>query len=145
MGPGAGIDPGTSGCQSFEATDFLIFRRVFDPCVPLILWQIGVTGDLGYTLKSSLNGLRILVEVLLQHYDPTHEVTLYEAAQYLNCEPIIQRVALAGVPEAEVTPSSTLYLPPKALGVPDHEMVARLGLGTYFGEGSDDPNRFLEE
>ena len=43
-----GIDPARSGCQSFEATDFLVHRRKFDSTSSLILWQIGVVGDLGY-------------------------------------------------------------------------------------------------
>ena len=30
------------GCQSFEATDFLLRRRRFDPSSHLLLWQIGV-------------------------------------------------------------------------------------------------------
>src|SRR5439155_2742798 len=34
------IDPGTIGCQTFEATDFLIHRRKFDNSSHLILWQI---------------------------------------------------------------------------------------------------------
>ena len=36
-----GINPGDSGVQSFEATDFLLYRRRFDPTSGLILWQIG--------------------------------------------------------------------------------------------------------
>src|SRR5947209_10731330 len=40
-----GIDPAGSGCQSFEATDFLIRRRKFDPSSNLILWQIGHIGN----------------------------------------------------------------------------------------------------
>jgi hypothetical protein len=43
-----GIDPGRIGCQSFEATDFLVNRRKFDTSSHLILWQIGVIGDLSY-------------------------------------------------------------------------------------------------
>ena len=43
-----GIDPGTVGCQSFEATDFLLNRRKFDIFSHLILWQIGGIGDFTY-------------------------------------------------------------------------------------------------
>jgi hypothetical protein len=123
-----GIDPGTRGCQSFEATDFLILRRRFDPCVPLILWQIAVTGELDFTTECSVSGLRILIEVLLQHYGPTHEAIIYEAAQFFSGKPKIQRVPLEGVVEAEVTASSTLYLAPKAPADPDHAMAERLGI-----------------
>ena len=60
-----GIDPGRNGCQSFEATDFLIRRRKFDPTSALILWQIAMTGNLGFYQKESLlRGLKVLNEVL---------------------------------------------------------------------------------
>jgi hypothetical protein len=123
-----GLDPGRGGCQSYEATDFLISRRRFDPCVPLILWQIGLTGELGYKTQYSRAGLRVLAEVLLESYDPTHEVVIYEAAQIVGCEPTIRLVPLAGLPEAEVTPLSTLCVPARAPAAPDPEMVARLGI-----------------
>ena len=40
-----GIDPSKNGCQSFEATDFLVYKRKFDNRSSLILWQIGANGD----------------------------------------------------------------------------------------------------
>jgi hypothetical protein len=40
-----GVDPADRGCQSFEATDFLLYRRRFDPRSALVLWQVGGTGD----------------------------------------------------------------------------------------------------
>src|SRR5262249_45166489 len=40
-----GVDPGTAGCQSFEATDFLARHRTFDSYSSLILWQIAVIGE----------------------------------------------------------------------------------------------------
>jgi hypothetical protein len=135
-----GVDPAANGCQSFEATDFLVCRRRgFSPFVPVILWQIGVTGELGYATECNRSGLRLLVDILLEHYDPTHEVVIYEAAEYLGCEPSIQRVDLRGVPGAEVTAASTLYLPPKAPAVPDREMLDRLGITeSYFGRTPED-------
>jgi hypothetical protein len=42
------VDPGVYACQSFEATDFLVRKRKFDPRSPLVLWQIGSIGDLYY-------------------------------------------------------------------------------------------------
>ena len=123
-----GLDPARNGCQSFEATDFLISRRRFDTRVPLILWQLALTGDLGYKSQYGRGGIRILIDVLLESYDPGHEVILYEAAQFLGCEPKVYPVTLAKVPEADVTPLSTLYVPAQAPTVPDLEMVARLGI-----------------
>jgi uncharacterized protein YabN with tetrapyrrole methylase and pyrophosphatase domain len=123
-----GIDPSTNGCQSFEATDFLIHGRKIDSSVSLILWQIGVVGELGYKKQYRQDGLRILVHVLQQYYDPAHEVVIYEAALYPQCEPLIERLSLARVSESKVTPVSTLYIPPQAPAVFDFDMVDRLGI-----------------
>lgn len=130
-----GVDPATDGWQSFEATDFLVFRRRFDPRVPLALWQAGITGEPGYNTPYGERGLRILVEVLLEHYAKAHEVVIYEASRYLGCPPSIQRVALAAVPDAEVTVSSTLYIPPQGQAEPDLAMADRLGISRFYRAG----------
>lgn len=56
-----GVDPAESGCQSFEATDFLIRRRKFDPHSPLILWQIGCIGNWKAEMIDCSAGLRALL------------------------------------------------------------------------------------
>jgi uncharacterized protein YabN with tetrapyrrole methylase and pyrophosphatase domain len=123
-----GIDPATSGCQSFEATDFLIRRRKFDPCSHLILWQIGQTGNWKPERQDCSRNLQTLVEVLREHYEARHKVVLYQAAQYASCDPIIQRVTLARVPQAAITGVTTLYVPPRGHGPIDYAMIDRLGI-----------------
>jgi uncharacterized protein YabN with tetrapyrrole methylase and pyrophosphatase domain len=125
-----GIDPGHYGCQSFEATDFLIRRRKFDPTSTLILWQIAMIGNLGFHREESqLRGLTVLAEVLETYYSFEHEVIVYEAAVYYPvCEPVIQRLPLSKLTEIEVTPVSTLYVPPQVQAPIDAEMMARLGM-----------------
>jgi hypothetical protein len=132
-----GVDPGRNGCQSFEATDFLLRRRFFDPTSVLILWQIGFTGNLGFFREDAhLRGLKVLAEVLQTHYGSEHEVTVYEAAVYYPvCQPVIQRMRLCELPNASVTPVSTLYVPPKAPAPVDAEMMARLGISVGPGQG----------
>jgi uncharacterized protein YabN with tetrapyrrole methylase and pyrophosphatase domain len=130
-----GIDPATDGWQSFEATDFLVYRRQFDPCVPLALWQAGITGDPGYDTEDGGRGLRILVEVLLERYSSAHEVVIYEASRYLGCPPSIQRVPLAGVPDVGVAVSATLYIPPVEQAKPDLAMAERLGVSRFYRVG----------
>jgi uncharacterized protein YabN with tetrapyrrole methylase and pyrophosphatase domain len=134
-----GIDPATDGCQSFEATDFLVCRRQFDPRVPLILWQASVTGEPGYSTECNRSGLRILVEVLLQHYKNSHEVIIYEASRYLGFRPSIQRVALGRVPDAELTAASTLYIPPREQAELDAAMAERLGISRFYWPGELGP------
>lgn len=122
-----GLDPGRNGCQSFEATDFLIRGRRFDPTSALILWQIAFIGNLGFYQKEMhLDGLKVLVEVLESFYGPDHKVIVYEAAVYPVCKPVIQRVSLLKLPEARITEVSTLYVPPKAPARLNEEMIARL-------------------
>ena len=47
-----GVDPAATGCQSFEATDFLVRPRRFDTSTALVLWQIGVVGRLAFKPKT---------------------------------------------------------------------------------------------
>ena len=134
-----GLDPGRNGCQSFEATDFLIRQRRFDANSALILWQIAMVGNLGfYKPEEHFRSLTVLTEVLKRHYRSEHEVIVYEAAIYYPvCEPVIQQVPLAKLPEAKVTQVSTLYVPPKAPAPVAREMLERLGMSVsteYVGE-----------
>jgi hypothetical protein len=126
-----GIDPGRHGCQSFEATDFLLYKRRFDPYCSLILWQIGVIGDVEYKGRFDLTGLRTLVDTLKQSYDPSHVVYIYEASQYPICDPRIEPVEINKISDAHVTPISTLYVPPKGQAYADTDMIATLGLPAY--------------
>jgi uncharacterized protein YabN with tetrapyrrole methylase and pyrophosphatase domain len=123
-----GIDPATSGCQSFEATDFLIRRRKFDPSSHLILWQIGNIGNWKPDKQDCSSNLQTLVEVLEEHYDATHQTVLYQAAQYASCDPIIERVPLSRIPQASISAVTTLYVPPKGLAAIDYTMIDRLGI-----------------
>jgi hypothetical protein len=110
-----GVDPGENGCQSFEATDFLGSRRRFDPSVALILWQVGVLGEGGVRKGKACRPerLRVLADALRRHYPPRHRVVLYEAAQLPICDPMIERISLARLPQATVMPMTTLYVPPR--------------------------------
>lgn len=138
-----GIDPAAVGCASFEATDFLVYGRRFDTSSHLILWQVGVVGEITYRRDRATEdkGLRILAETLLRHYPPDHQVVLYGAAQYPVCDPIIHRVTLAELLQAEVPSLATLYVPPLEVRQPDREMLERLGLGALSGGRDESDTR----
>lgn len=129
-----GVDPGRHGCQSFEATDFLLRGRRFDPASSLILWQVGAIGDVNASRdgrpdeRRRREGLRILADVLLEHYPAGHQGILYETSPLPLCEPSIRPVALAELPEAPVRFTSTLYVPPGKRSPVDRAMRRRLGL-----------------
>lgn len=129
------IDP-AHGCQSFESTSFLIYKRAFDPSSILVLWQIGVTGhldfqDQGYNAK---HGVRVMTEYLLNFYPSEHSICVYEAALYCTCLPAIQRLELKDLPEADINSASTLLIYPylgKFMGA-DIEMLKKLKIQDKF-------------
>lgn len=124
-----GIDPGTSGHQSYEATQFMLYQHRPDPTTHLLLWQIALAGE--YTLTefcTTADRLQILVEHLSQWYPLEHEVVIYEAANLPLQPPRIERLPLKALPHAELTVISTLLIPPaKPLQLNDI-MLAKLGI-----------------
>ena len=124
-----GVDPGSQGCQSYEATQFLIYHRQPDITTNLILWQIGAIGitDRGGDPSA---GVAVLAEELIKFYGADHVVTVYEAAVYAGIKPIIEPVTLADLTSADVIPMSTHYVPAKSAPKADREMMRRLGINT---------------
>ena len=108
-----GIDPGRSGRQSYEATEFLEHPRPVDGRAYLILWQISVIGERRAVSRPRSEGLAELADALLAHYPPEHEVVIYEASPYPIANAIVQRLLLARLAAAEVTPMATLVIPPR--------------------------------
>ena len=108
-----GIDPGRVGCQHYEASQYMLFRRRIDPSAYLILWQVGVAGDQTLARFSTGNAYRqVLVDVLSRDYPSTHEVILYEAATLPTRRPAISRFELRQLPEIRVSMHATLVVPP---------------------------------
>jgi uncharacterized protein YabN with tetrapyrrole methylase and pyrophosphatase domain len=107
-----GFDPAERGCQSFEATDFILRRRTVDPNVGLILFQITSIGENRLPTRLGRTALALLVELLREQYPGKHEVVIYQAAVYAVAPPFISRVALEDLPHAEMPLMATLYVPP---------------------------------
>ena len=123
-----GVDPGASGCQSFEATDFLVYDRIFDSTSLLVIWQIGVIGSLDYQKDFPQTGLKVLLSKLLTTYEPTHKVFIYEAAQYAFTEPRIDCIEMSDLENHKITPISTLCIPPKKERHPNKSVLNLLGI-----------------
>jgi siroheme synthase len=122
-----GIDPGKRGCQHYEASQFMLYRRRVDTAAYLILWQIGVAGDPSLArFSTGAAQRRVLIEVLSRDYEPAHEVILYKTATLAVVRPQIVRLPLAAFPEAECDPHSTLVVPPASVLQPDPEIRERL-------------------
>ena len=108
------VDPAATGCQSFEATDFLAGRRRFDPSSVLILWQVGALGEpsLHDGLPCRRERLEVLTSVLRRSYAARHRIALYEAAQFPACRPVVRWIRLAELPRTRIWPVMTVYIPP---------------------------------
>ena len=122
------IDPGTSGCQSYEATDFLLYKRQFDPNSHLILWQPDVIGAQDHRKVSDKLGITLLCERLYNFYPQNHEIIVYEAAQYPGFQPKIIKVPLRELTTVELSSICTLYVKPAAKSSNDTSCAVKLGL-----------------
>ena len=122
-----GIDPGRYGCQHFEASQFMLFRRRVDTGAHLILWQVGVAGDRSLArFSTGASHRRVLADVLCRDYDPAHEVILYKARTLATSRPEIVRLELRALPDTECDMHSTLVVPPSSALEPDEEVRERL-------------------
>jgi uncharacterized protein YabN with tetrapyrrole methylase and pyrophosphatase domain len=125
------VNPGSCGCQSYEATDFLVYDRPIHTASHLIIWQAGFIGALGH-LQAHDNqiGIKLLHDTLAQQYPPTHKVTLYEAAQYPHFEPRIEQIELQDLINAKISAITTLYIPPLKKARQNQSMLAALHIKT---------------
>lgn len=122
-----GIDPGQFGCQHYEASQLMFYRRRIDPTAYLILWQVGVAGDRSYQRFATGSAHRaLLLELLLQHYPESHELIVYEAATLPIQEPRMQRIRLNELVKTEFHMHSTLVVPPARALEPDTAMLTRI-------------------
>jgi precorrin-6B methylase 1 len=122
-----GIDPGTYGCQHYEASQLMFYQRRIDPSAYLILWQIGVAGDRSVSrLRTGRAHRQLLVELLAADYPLDHEVIVYEAATLPIGDARMERMTLSAVVDAELNQQSTLVLPPSRQMQPNEAMLARL-------------------
>lgn len=123
-----GIDPGTCGCQHYEASQLMFYERRLDPSAYLVLWQIGVAGDRSVSRFSTGAPYRhALIDLLVEEgYPAEHEVVVYEAATLPISAPRIDRMPLQALAEAELGLQSTLVVPPARAMRRNLAMLARL-------------------
>lgn len=104
------LDPLASGCQSYEATDFLLRKPRFDPKSPLVLWQIGFVGG-RMNPSARQTGLDRLGRLLRTAYGRTHKAALYVAGTSANSEGRFEWLELQQLPAASIPDEATLYVP----------------------------------
>ena len=121
-----GIDPGTVGCQHYEASQLLFYKRRIDTGAYLVLWQAGVIGQQFAAQHSSESALQVLVDRLALDYPLDHRLVIYRAATLPILEPRIERVALRKLAAVRVEAPDTLVLPPTRKLEPDLKMLRRM-------------------
>ncbi|NVK21858.1 MAG: hypothetical protein HWD86_05025 [Kangiellaceae bacterium] len=109
-----GLDPGATGCQQFETSQFMFYHRVIDPACMVILWQIGLAGDQdSKAFSTDTHKLKELISLLSRVYSLEHEVIVYEAKVLAIDETRIEKIKLKELADIHLTQSSTLVIPPK--------------------------------
>ncbi len=108
-----GFDPGEVGCQHYEASQFLLYRRQVDPSAYLILWQVAMVGDRSLSrLATGPSYRKLLVDELARMYPRDHRCILYRAAVLPIERPSCISVSLCDLPGADISLADTLVIPP---------------------------------
>lgn len=128
-----GVDPCHPGMQTHEATDMLIRGRVPDTSLHVVLWQVGLIGEMGFRRKGYINeNFSVFIRYLQKHYGDDYPVTHYMASRFPTVPPTIEVYPLSALhdpaTQARVTGISTFYLAPRDNAAPDVEMLVKLGL-----------------
>ncbi|WP_372626231.1 SAM-dependent methyltransferase [Arsukibacterium sp.] len=121
------IDPGTYGCQHFETSQFMFYKRTIDSAAYLILWQVGVAGDRSLAKRSTDARYRqLLIELLAEYYPLNHQVILYEAVTLPIQQPRITHLSLTDLLSAQMDLKTTLVIPPATKMVANQLMLDKL-------------------
>ena len=128
-----GVDPCHPGMQTHEATDMLVRRRKPDTSLHVVLWQVGLIGEMGFRRQGYINrNFSILVDYLQRSYGDEYPITHYVASRYPTIPPLIETYRLSELHDpaiqVRITGLSTFYLAPRDATSADPEMVERLGL-----------------
>jgi RimJ/RimL family protein N-acetyltransferase/precorrin-6B methylase 1 len=122
-----GIDPGRYGCQHFEASQLMLYRRRIDPSAYLVLWQVGVAGDRSLSrFATGAEYRQVLVDVLMRDYEPGHEAIVYKVATLPTQQPRIERTTIAQLPAIDIDMHATVVIPPAVALQPDEQVRERL-------------------
>lgn len=128
-----GVDPCHPGLQTHEATDCLIRQRKIDPSLHVILWQVGLIGELGYRRQGYLNtNFSFFIKWLQGIYGEEYEIIHYIGSRYPTIEPLIEPYKLSELHDPsnqlKITGLSTFYIPPRDVVVSHLPTAIELGI-----------------
>lgn len=107
-----GLDPGRTGMQSMETTQYMIYERRIDATALFILWQPFLAGELSLKrFETTTARVQVLVDKLARDYPLDHEVILYEAATNPMEKTRMDKILLRDLPTAKMVGATTLVIP----------------------------------
>ncbi|MBV8170417.1 MAG: hypothetical protein JO219_00640 [Candidatus Eremiobacteraeota bacterium] len=121
-----GLDPAETGLQIYDASDFVVSRRNFDPTTALVLLQIDVVGDPDYWPQHDCAGLPLLRERLIEHYGADHVATIYSASEFVWGSATIRTLPLGTLSARGIDSGSILVIRPAIGRTMDERMTQRL-------------------
>ena len=122
-----GMDPGRTGMQSMETTQFMIYERKLDPTAMFVLWQPALAGELSLKrFETTAARIQVLVDKLARDYPLDHTVILYEAATNPFEKNRIEKIQLRDLPTTPMTTATTLVIPAAFALKRDEAIVAQL-------------------
>lgn len=128
-----GFDPAFPGMLNYEASDLLLRRRNIDTTLHLVVWQVGVVGEFGYSESGFRNiGYEQLIDRLAEAYGECWEVCHYIGSRFPGVPPVIDWRPLKQMKEpsvrSEIIPLSTFYIAPRDLVTDDVGAARALGV-----------------
>jgi precorrin-6B methylase 1 len=121
-----GIDPIKYGCQHYEASQLMRYRRSLDSSAYLVLWNIDSPPEAIVAEANVVAYRKVLVDVLAAEYPQQHSILVYHPADSPQSMPKIARLSLALLPTADIGPHACVVIPPAAELLPDTATRARL-------------------
>lgn len=130
-----GVDPAHPGMQTHEATDMILRQRKPDTSLHVVLWQVGLIGEMGFRRQGYINSnFSVFIDYLQGFYGKDYVITHYIASRYPTLKPVIEKYKLSNLHRPEIqtkiTGLSTFYLAPKDAVNADEEIARKLGLIT---------------
>jgi hypothetical protein len=124
------FDPGSVGCQSYEATYWLMHKIPVNTGAPMILWQLGVACDLSFSTNVQPHPLAMVMlkDKLSQYYPAEHRVAIYESKVIPAFNSRIDWVTIEQLPQVAINEVSTMYIPALSSNHKDTSFIEKWNL-----------------
>lgn len=121
-----GFDPGSTGCQTFEATDFLVNERIIDPNSSVIILQVGLIGYTDFQNFEPLRGLPVFIDRVSKIYSPDYEVFLYVASNHQIFDHRVEKIKIKDLMNSKMTALTTMFIPGIGHSKPNKTLMDKL-------------------